>query len=106
MQLVEREAEKLISTDNQACAEMEANESALNDLFNKSQGHFSNGVISLSSVVEQANLSKRELTTDLICEMAIARSNDIKKHRALHKTLIKMLSEVALEMNEAMANRH
>lgn len=106
MQLVEREAEKLINTDNQACAVMEANESALNDLFNKSQGKFSNGEISLLAVIDNANLSKRELTTDLICEMAIARSNDIKKHRALHKTLIKMLSEVALEMNEAMANRH
>lgn len=91
-------------SDYQACAEMEYNETATADLFDKSQGEFSNGVISLLNVIKQAQLTEEQFTTDFLCELAIAKVNDIKKHRALHKTLIKTLSKVALEMNEEMAS--
>lgn len=94
------------NADNQACTESNANNQALLDLFNKSQGEFSNGVISLLLVIEQAQLTEDQFTTDFLCEMAIAKVNDIKKYRTLHNTLIKTLSKVALEINEAMAVSH
>jgi hypothetical protein len=91
-------------SDYQACAEMEYNETATADLFDKSQGEFSNGVISLLNVIKRAQLTEEQFTTDFLCELAIAKVNDIKKHRALHNTLVKTLSKVALEMNEEMAS--
>jgi hypothetical protein len=94
------------NADFQACAENNANKQALFDLFDKSQGEFSNGVISLLNVIKQAQLTEEQFTTDFLCELAIAKVNDIKKYRALHNTLVKTLSKVALEMNEAMAKRH
>lgn len=86
--------------------ETNINDQALFDLFNKSQARFSNGVIRLVSVVEHAKLSEKQFTTDLLCEMAITKRVDIKKHRALRNTLVNALSKAALEMNEAMAIRH
>lgn len=86
--------------------ESNTNNQALLDLFNKSQGTFSNGLISLMAVIEHAKLSENQLTTDLLCEMALTKGNNIKKYRALRNSLIKALSSAALDINEAMAVSH
>lgn len=90
------------SADNQACAEAEMNELAVDDLLNDSRGKFSNGYIDLIDVIEAAVKQNLEFITDILCEMAIAKGRDIKKHRALLFTYKTHLGAVALEMNEGM----
>jgi len=85
--------------DNQECAEAEINKKALVELFDKSQGHFSNGCLNLSDVVYKAINEDHQNIADILCELSILRDIDTKKHTALKKYLKGSLSRIALEMN-------
>ncbi len=84
-------------------AEAKVNKQALVDLFDKSQGDFSNGMLNLSDVICKAIDEDRQNTADILCELSISRDADTKKHIALKNYLKKVISHVALEMNKEAA---
>ena len=91
------------NADNDACAEMETNEQALFDLFENEQALFSDGYIDLVDVVERAFADDKEFITEILCELAVAKVHDTKKHSALSALYKKRLCVVALEMNKQAA---
>jgi hypothetical protein len=79
------------------------NKQALVDLFDKSQGYFSNGLLKLSDVIYKAINDDRKNIADILCELAMSKDVDAKKHAALKNYFKNGLSQIALEMNKSMA---
>lgn len=88
---------------NQSYAEAEINKQALTDLFDKSEGFFSNGPLKLEDVVYRAINEDRKNMADILCELAILKDVNSQQHAALKKYLEGCLRYTAMEMNE-MAN--
>ena len=89
------------NADNQRAAVI--NKQALTDLFDKSEGVFSNGTLKLEDVVYKAINEDRKNMADILCELAILKEVNAKQHAALKKYLEGCLRYTAIEMNE-MAN--
>ena len=89
------------NADNQRAAVI--NEQALIDLFESEKGNFSNKGISLIDVIYHAMNDEREDMNEMLVEIVVAQTNDVKKHMALKDLLKKRLGNVALEMNKQAA---
>lgn len=94
------------NADNKTCIQEDVNKTALVDLFDKTQGCFSNGRLNLSDVVYEAMNEDRQNMSDILCELVISKGINTKKHQALKRYLKSSLGNVALEMNKSMANSH
>lgn len=87
------------NADNQACAEMEYNETAMADLFIHGEAEFSNGEVELWSAVDKACDDEQELIRALVHRIAMDDLTAITELRML-------LTGIAVQQNEAMAKRH
>ena len=87
------------NADNKACAEMEFNETAMADLFIHGEAEFSEGEVELWSTVDKACNEEQELIRALVLRIVM---DDLTA-----KTELRMLlTGIAVQQNEAMANRH
>ena len=87
------------NADNQACAEMEHNETAMADLFINESAEFSNGEVELWEVVDKAFDDESELIRALVHRIAMDDLTAITELRML-------LTGIAVQQNEEMAKRH
>ena len=93
------------NADNAACAEMEVNEQALDDLLNLGEALFSNTWLALGEVMEEALKRDKEKFIELLVEVEFAQHNRLTTYAGLKQQQHEFYKEVALAMNE-MASSH